>query len=90
MPAPSKASRTPPPAPPQTSFPAIEAFVERASPSDVEALFAPLREGLAALKGPRAEQARKVSAALDRTEELLRQLLETREKLAADKRGKHR
>lgn len=91
MPVTSKAAPQPQQVPPpQPAFPTIEAFVERAAPEDVDSLFAPLREGLAALKGPKADQAKKVRAAIERTEELLEYLLATRGKLEADKKGKRR
>lgn len=91
MPVSSKAASQPQPVPPpQTAFPTIESFVERASVQDVDALFAPLRDGLSALKGPKADQAKKVAAAIERTEELLKYLLDTRGKLEADKKGKRR
>lgn len=82
-------SRTePPPAPAQESlYPAIETFIERASPDDVQALFQPVRDGLEALKGPRAEQGKKVLKAVEATEELLSHLLEVREKLEQERPG---
>jgi hypothetical protein len=57
---------------------------EWATQDDVNALFAPVREALSQLKGPKAQQAKKVEAALASTEELLGQLLQIREKLAAE------
>jgi hypothetical protein len=68
-------------------YPVIESFVERATPQDVEQFFASLKEGLQGLKGPRAEQAKKVQVAIERTEELLAHLLEVREKIEEDRRA---
>jgi len=76
------------PSPPEPMYPAIEGFIERASPQDIAQLFAPLKEGLAALKGPKAEQSKKISVALTRTEELLAHLVEVREKLIAESKGR--
>jgi hypothetical protein len=73
---------------PQPEYPAIATFVDSASKAEVEGLFADLRDGLAALKGPRAEQAKKVSKAIERTEELLSHLLQVREKIASERKGK--
>jgi hypothetical protein len=80
----------PPPSPsaetitlePQSTYPELEAFVERASREDVEQLFARLKDSLETLKGPRSEQAKKAKVAVERTEELLGRLLELRENLA--------
>ncbi len=76
-------------APPPTDslYPSIEAFIEFATSDDIGALFAPIREGLGTLKGPRAEQGKKVSKAIDRTEELLSYLLQVREKIEAERKG---
>ncbi|MCA2979682.1 MAG: hypothetical protein INH41_11645 [Myxococcaceae bacterium] len=73
---------------PQPEYPAIATFVDQASKPEVEALFADLRDGLGAMKGPRAEQARKVTKAIERTEELLSHLLQVREKIASNRKGK--
>ncbi|MBM4381155.1 MAG: hypothetical protein FJ086_17925 [Deltaproteobacteria bacterium] len=89
--APSK--RTEPAAPaalPAPSYPAIEGFVERASSADVEGAFASLSGPLAELKGPRAAQGKKVEAALARTQELLAHLVEVKERLEAERKGKRR
>lgn len=76
---------------PQLAYPVIESFVEHATPDDVNTLFSRIRDGLTTLKGPRADQAKKVNAAIDRTEELLCQLLDVRERLLAEGKGpKHR
>jgi hypothetical protein len=73
---------------PQPEYPAIATFVDQASKAEVEALFADLRDGLGAMKGPRAEQARRVVKAIERTEELLSHLLQVREKIASNRKGK--
>ena len=89
--APSKrAEPAVPAALPAPSYPAIEGFVERASAEEVEGAFASLEGPLAALKGPRAAQGKKVEAAVARTRELLSHLVETRERLEAEKKGKRR
>lgn len=92
MPPPSKQTA---PAPveqplPTPSFPAIESFIERASADEVRSLFTPVKNELANLKGPKAEQAKKAQAAIARTEELLGVLLETRERLVAEAKAKGR
>lgn len=68
-------------------YPVIEAFVERASAQDVTQLFASIKQGLGDLKGPKSEQAKKVAAAIARTEELLSHLLQVRETLEAERKG---
>ena len=75
---------------PTPSFPAIESFIERATPEEIQGLFTPIKEGLGALKGPKAEQGKKIQAALSSAEELLGILLETRERLVAEAKGKGR
>lgn len=72
---------------PTPSYPAIESFIERATADEVQALFNPIKEGLEALKGPKAEQGKKIQAALSSAEELLGILLETRERLIAESKG---
>ena len=89
--APSK--RSEPAAPeslPAPSYPALEAFVERASADEVEAAFASLAGPLAALKGPRAALGKKVTASVARTQELLGQLIQVREQLASQRKGQGR
>ncbi|OJH39313.1 hypothetical protein [Cystobacter ferrugineus] len=91
MPPPPKQSPAPVAEPlPTPSFPAIEAFIETASAEEVRSLFSPLKNELANLKGPKAEHAKKVQAAISRTEELLAVLLDTREQLVAESRSKGR
>lgn len=81
-----------PPAEPQTvpepSYPVIEGFVEKATAADIAAMFKDLKGELGGLKGPKAEQGKKVGKAIERTEELLSYLLQVREKLEADRKGK--
>ncbi|MBN8466552.1 hypothetical protein D7Y15_20570 [Corallococcus sp. AB030] len=86
MPPPARPS-APQPQPqelPVPSYPAVETFIEKASASDVQALFAPVKQGLADLKGPRAEIGKKAQAAIARSEELLGMLVDVREKLVAE------
>lgn len=73
--------------PPAPSYPAIESFIEQATAEEVQSLFNPIKEGLAALKGPKAEQGKKVQAAIASADELLAALLETRERLIAESQG---
>jgi hypothetical protein len=75
---------------PTPSYPAIESFIERASAEEIQGLFNPIKEGLDALKGPKAEQGKKVQAALSSAEEILGILLETRERLIAEAQGRGR
>ena len=70
----------------ETHYPEVEAFIERASPGDIGQLFSSVREGLKDLKGPRAPHAKKVALALDSAEELLRHLLQVRERLTVERR----
>ena len=58
------AKNQPPPPAAEPLYPAIEGFIERATAEDIAALFDPLRDGLTALKGPKAEQAKKVGKAI--------------------------
>jgi hypothetical protein len=92
MPPPSKQTAPAPVAEPfpTPSFPAIEAFIEGASAEEVQSLFSPVKNELANLKGPKAEHAKKVQTAISRAEELLAVLLETRERLVAESKGKGR
>jgi hypothetical protein len=77
----------PPPELPRMTFPHLESFIEGASAGDVASLFSPIRDSLGALKGPRAEQGKKVGKAIARTEELLSYLLQVREKIEAERKG---
>ena len=82
------AKNQPPPAAAEPLYPAIEGFIERATADDIAALFEPLREGLTGLKGPKADQAKKVGKAIEKTQELLSHLLQVREKLEAQRKEK--
>ena len=81
------AKNQPPPAA-EPLYPAIEGFIERATADDIAALFDPLREGLTGLKGPKADQAKKVGKAIEKTQELLSHLLQVREKLESQRKDK--
>ncbi|PZR07860.1 MAG: hypothetical protein DI536_26205 [Archangium gephyra] len=70
------------------SYPAIEGFIETRSAADIGETFQNLKDQLATLKGPRAEQAKKVGKAIERTEELLSYLMQVKEKLESDRKGK--
>lgn len=83
MPTPPQAT----PAAPEPMYPAVEGFIEKATPDEVNGLFSSIKQGLDGLKGPKAEQSKKVRVALERTEELLHHLIEVREKLTAEKKG---
>jgi hypothetical protein len=90
--APKKSKDAPPSAPqapadtkPEPMYPNIEAFIETASSADIEGLYAPLKDSLGALKGPRAEIGKKAVKAVDRAQELLLHLLEVREKIEAER-----
>lgn len=85
---PAKTPAAPPPEVREPLYPAIEGFIESATADDIAALLNPLKEGLAALKGPKVEQAKKVNKAIQKTEELLSHLLQVREKLESDRKGK--
>ena len=73
---------------PEPSYPVIEGFVEKATADDIAGMFKDLKGLLGGLKGPKAEQGKKVGKAIERTEELLSYLLQVREKLEADRKGK--
>jgi hypothetical protein len=75
------------PAASEPLYPALEGFIESATEDDIRGLYTSLREGLAELKGPRAELGKKAAAAIQRTEELLFFLLQIREKIEENKRG---
>ena len=70
-----------------TLYPVIESFVEQASAEEVTLFFGSLKEGLQGLKGPRAEQAKKVQIAIERTEELLQHLLQVRGKIEEERKA---
>jgi hypothetical protein len=77
-----------PVAPSESVYPTIEGFIETASADEVKALYDDVREALGALKGPRAEQGKKAGKGVARTEELLSFLLQVREKIEAERKGK--
>ncbi|QSQ18686.1 hypothetical protein JY651_25325 [Pyxidicoccus parkwayensis] len=86
---PSAKPSTPAPAQelPTPSYPAVESLIESTSAEEVRAFFAPVKAGLAELKGPKVEQGKKAQAAVARAEELLELLVETRERLIAEAKG---
>ena len=71
----------------EPKYPHIEAFAEQAGSDDVVSVFSPLKESLQAVKGPRADAAKKAVKGVERTEELLHHLLEVREKIKAERGG---
>lgn len=73
---------------PQPSYPTLEAFIEKANAADISAAFKDLKGQVDGLKGPKAEQGKKIQKAIERTEELLSYLLQVREKLEAERKGK--
>ncbi|MBU8895010.1 hypothetical protein DRW03_01965 [Corallococcus sp. H22C18031201] len=85
MPPPAKPS--PAPELPVPSYPAIESYIERATPEEVGAFFGSVKTALTDLKGPRAEQGKKVQAAIARSEELLGMLVDVRERLVAESKS---
>jgi hypothetical protein len=88
MPAKSKQpSAPPPPQQPEPLYPSIEGLIEKASADDIAAVFGQLKADLAALKGPKADQGKKVLKSVERTEELLSYLLQVREKIHAERKG---
>lgn len=70
---------------PTPSYPAIEAFIEVATHDEVGALFASVTEAVAHLKGPRAEQGKRVLMAVEHTQALLSHLLQVRENIEASR-----
>jgi hypothetical protein len=81
--------RKQPESPPEPGplYPTLEGLIEKASADELADAFTQLKADLAALKGPRAEQGKKVLKAVERTEELLSYLLQVREKIQADRKG---
>ncbi len=82
-----KPAQSEPPQVEEPKYPHIEAFAEQAGSEDVIGVFAPLKESLQGVKGPRADAAKKAVKGVERTEELLHHLLEVREKLKAERGG---
>jgi len=68
----------------ESQYPALEAFIERATEEDIRAAFLSIRDGLATLKGPKVPLSKKVNAALDGAQDLLTHLLAVRERLEAE------
>ncbi len=67
---------------PERLYPTLEQFIEGAAKDDPKKLFATTRKRLSELaKGAKGPAAQKVLAAVDRTEELLVELLNLRESL---------
>ncbi|MFP2907024.1 hypothetical protein ACLESD_18655 [Pyxidicoccus sp. 3LFB2] len=90
---PSSKPSSPAPAPelPAPSYPAVESLLEATPADEVRGFFAPVKAGLADLKGPKVEQGKKAQAAIARAEELLELLVDTRERMLAEaKAGKGR
>ena len=83
-----RAEEAVPVSPTESVYPTIEGFIETASADEVKALYDEVREALGALKGPRAEQGKKAGKGVARTEELLSFLLQVREKIEAERKGK--
>lgn len=77
--------QTPPEPLPAPSYPLLEAFVETVPAEEAVTVFADVREALEELKGPRAEQGKKVRVALDTADELIQLLLNVRSELEAEK-----
>lgn len=73
------------PVAPDSLYPVIESFIERATPEEVAELFATLKEALTVLKGPKAELATKVQKGIAAAEELLGHLLQVRERLEGER-----
>ncbi len=72
---------------PAPQYPALETFIQDASADQVDQAFSSIRAGLKTLKGPKVDQAKKVSVALDHVQGLLSHLLSVRERLDADRKG---
>lgn len=70
---------------PAPSYPLLEAFVETVPAEEAATIFSDVREALDGLKGPRAEQGKKVRVALDTADELIQLLLNVRSELEAEK-----
>ena len=62
-------------------YPHLESFAESAQMDEVEAFFRDVADSLKGLKGPAAQQAARAQQGILATQELLRFLLETRERL---------
>lgn len=85
----SNSAANPAPEPlPAPSYPTVEAFVETGLAEDVPQIFGDVREALGELKGPRADQAKKIHLALDAAVELFQMLFGIRAELEAEARKK--
>lgn len=85
-------SAAPPSLEPQVEsrYPSVERFVESATREALPSTFEGLRTELAAVKGPKAEHAKKAQVALDRAEELFGHLIDVRERLIEEQKGGRR
>lgn len=70
--------------PDEANYPTLEGLVESLPEDQVDTIFEALRQQLAALKGPRQAQAKRVEKALDQCQALVSHLLEVRKKLEQD------
>ena len=69
-------------------YPNIEGFIEQATADEVSDLFTQLRSRLGAIKGPKADHARRVLVAVDSVQELLGFLLQIRERLSLERENR--
>ena len=84
------AAKPTPPSADESRYPTVERFIERAAPDEIPGVFADTRSALEGVKGPKADHAKKVKVAIERTEELLTFLVDVREKLIAEKKSPKR
>lgn len=66
---------------PVPEYPTLEGYIEVATEEHVPAVFADLKTQLQSLKGPRAEQGKKVEKALEHAERMFFYLIQVREKI---------
>ena len=66
---------------PAPSYPALESFIEIATEAEIEVLYQPILEALAELRGPQANKAEKIEAAIAKSTELLNILIGVRARL---------
>jgi len=66
---------------PVPSYPALESFIETATEAEIEALYQPILQALAELRGPQVDKAKKVEEAISKSTELLNILLGVRARL---------
>lgn len=69
---------------PNPEYPTLEGYIEVASEGHVAEVFEELKNRLKMLKGPRAEQGKKVEKALEHAERLFFYLIQAREKIRED------